>query len=292
MMGLGVTDDQRLQALADSLRGRRQAADVFAMSTISPLAKAAQGEQRRVQATAEGIGALRRARMQEADRTAREYAIQQRREEEAARSREATAGIQTAREAEAQRERDFKERMKRLELGAKGDKPPTAAQQTARYRADTFEQGLSDMREILAEGYDPTSPGGLKDKITSRSDLLRWAASPEGEQWQSATNTVKEAALRTATGAAAPEGENRDYIMTLIPQPFESSETVEFKMRKLEEFGALLDELGGATEEEAAANFNMAAERLRASETESEKPPGLSDDEWTEYQELKAEFGN
>ena len=88
LMGLGVTDDDRMRALADSLRGRRQAADVFSMSTIQPLSQAARGEQAQIQATAEGIGALRRARQQEADRTARETAAQAAREAEAVRERE------------------------------------------------------------------------------------------------------------------------------------------------------------------------------------------------------------
>lgn len=117
MMGLGVTDDQRLQALADSLRGRRQAADVFALSTINPLAQAAQGEQKRVQATAEGIGALRRARMQEADRTARE------REALAARAEQAEQDRQS-REIQAAADRESRERIAGMKAESTSGKRP------------------------------------------------------------------------------------------------------------------------------------------------------------------------
>jgi hypothetical protein len=151
--------------------------------------------------------------------------------------------------------------------GAKG-KPKTAAQNTATYRADTFDQGLEDMKEVM-DIYDPTSWEGLKDKYANKSDFTRWASSTEGEQFQSAAATVKEAALRTATGAAAPQGENAEYIVTLIPQPFEKQETVEFKMKKLGEFRDNLKKLGGDTPEEAAANFNKAAAQIQE-EIESE----------------------
>jgi hypothetical protein len=144
--------------------------------------------------------------------------------------------------------------------GKKGKK--TAAQNTAAYRADTFEQGLEDMTEVM-EIYDPTSWEGLKDKYANKSDFTRWASSTEGEQFQSAANTVKEAALRTATGAAAPQGENAEYIVTLIPQPFEKQETVKFKMKKLGEFRDNLKKLGGDTPEEEAANYNIAAAQIK-----------------------------
>ena len=56
-----ATDEEELQALADSLRGRKRAADFFSLSTIAPLQQMAQGQQREVQDAAKGQGVLRRA---------------------------------------------------------------------------------------------------------------------------------------------------------------------------------------------------------------------------------------
>lgn len=56
-----VDDDERMRALARSLRGRQVAADFFSGSTIPELQKMAQGEQQYIQDVAERQGGLREA---------------------------------------------------------------------------------------------------------------------------------------------------------------------------------------------------------------------------------------
>jgi uncharacterized protein YlxW (UPF0749 family) len=64
-----ATEEEQLKALAEGLRGRRQAADFFALSTIAPLQQMAQGQQAEVLDAAKQQGVLRKAL---ADRQSRE----------------------------------------------------------------------------------------------------------------------------------------------------------------------------------------------------------------------------
>jgi hypothetical protein len=64
-----ATEEEQLKALADGLRGRKQAADFFALSTIAPLQQMAQGQQTEIQEAAKAQGGLRKAL---ADRQSRE----------------------------------------------------------------------------------------------------------------------------------------------------------------------------------------------------------------------------
>ena len=56
-----ASDDEQLAALSDSLRGRKRAADFFALSTIGNISDAAKSEQKAVLKSAERQGQLRRA---------------------------------------------------------------------------------------------------------------------------------------------------------------------------------------------------------------------------------------
>jgi hypothetical protein len=152
----------------------------------------------------------------------------------------------------------------------------SASQRTALYRAESFTKGLTDMEHILAGGYDPTNLGGFWDKVTNKFDTTRFAASKEGQQFQSAASTMKEAALRTATGAAAPEGENMEYVMTLVPAPGDKEETVRYKMGKLNVLKNILNRLGGTTDEDARSNWNAAVEEIKAMEN-TVRPPKPGD---------------
>ena len=174
-----------------------------------------------------------------------------------------------------QRFEDFVDRSKdRMESSAKGNKPATQAEKIAQYRANTFDDGLASMNTLLGtydpetglyDGYDPTSLEAFWDKQTNKFDLTRFLASPEGQQWAAATETMKEAALRTATGAAAPETENTRYIAALVPSPGEDPATVRAKMQKLARFSEYMNELGGSDNQEMANRaYEVAASRLRA----------------------------
>ena len=61
LLGLGVEDAQKTQMLANSLRGRKDAADRFALSTIGNISQGAQGEQGAIMAGAQQAGGLRKA---------------------------------------------------------------------------------------------------------------------------------------------------------------------------------------------------------------------------------------
>lgn len=261
LLGLGVDDEAKTRALADRLRGRDQAAQFFGMSTIEPLAQAAQSEQANVQQAAQRGGVLRSALQKREAQAERERAAQAATAEQSEQDRQ-------SREFTALADRESREAIEAAKLAASAGKTskPTAAQQTAKYRADAFNEALSSMETLYAggAGYDPTGVEGFKDKIANKSDLTRWASSEEGQQWASAASTAREQLLRTATGAAAPEGEKSDYIVTLIPQPGESDDTVRFKFEQLKRFRQILAELGGDTEEEARANYESAVDTVRA----------------------------
>jgi hypothetical protein len=86
MLGLGIDDAQKTQMLADSLRGRKDAADRFALSTIGNIAGGAQGEQKAIMAGAAQAGGLRKAQQ------AREQAAEQARLNRALQSEEGRLG--------------------------------------------------------------------------------------------------------------------------------------------------------------------------------------------------------
>ena len=141
--------------------------------------------------------------------------------------------------------------------GAAGAKSST--QRIAEYRANSLRTSREQMQLLLDSGYSPSGWEGFKDKITNSSDLTRWAASPEGKKFQSAQSTAKEALLRTATGAAAPDGENREYIKTLIPSIGDGPDTIRFKMGKLTRLQEIMDESAGITNDGEAEMAWMAA---------------------------------
>ena len=75
--------------------------------------------------------------------------------------------------------------------------------------------------------------------------MFRWASTEGGQQYNSDASTVKEAALRTSTGAAAPNQENSEYMTTLIPGPWDTDGTKAFKVAKLDGIHTRLLELAG-----------------------------------------------
>lgn len=61
LMGLGLEEEEQLKALAEQLRGRKQAADFFSATTVAPLREAANREQESVQGATAQAGLLKRA---------------------------------------------------------------------------------------------------------------------------------------------------------------------------------------------------------------------------------------
>lgn len=156
-----------------------------------------------------------------------------------------------------------------LTAATSGESRGTAAQATAQYRANTFGDALAGMQKRLVEGYDPGSPRALIDKYANKSDFFRGASTGAGQQWNSDANTVKEAALRTSTGAAAPNKENSEYMTTLIPGPWDTQGTQDFKMRKLNTIhNRLLEVAGleGTTQADLDAESDLLLEDARREE--------------------------
>lgn len=184
--------------------------------------------------------------------------------------------IDAAAAIEASRIADEELAIKKLNALNSSDKKgkQTATEKTAEYRAATFKDGLDAMTGIIKAGYDPTDTGGFIDKLTNEFDVTRFMSSEAGQKFQSAASTVREAALRTATGAAAPEGEKRDYVKALIPAPGDTPETVKFKMNKLNQFGQALGKLGGETPEEAKANWLTVVDGLQAADKAEQEAGG------------------
>lgn len=71
LMGLGISEEEQLKMLADSLRGRQRAADFFALSSVEPISRAAEGEQKRVTTSAAQAGLLNKALREERGRNER-----------------------------------------------------------------------------------------------------------------------------------------------------------------------------------------------------------------------------
>lgn len=71
LMGLDVSDEERLRMLADSLRGKKRAADFFSLSTVPTINEAASAQQKGIASSADAAGVLKNAlenrRLQESE---------------------------------------------------------------------------------------------------------------------------------------------------------------------------------------------------------------------------------
>jgi hypothetical protein len=158
---------------------------------------------------------------------------------------------------------DSRERMDEAEAASKGD-DLTETESKNKFRAEMLDGAIQDIEEVLDSGYNTGGFEALKDKAVAATDLTRWAASDEGLKFKSAANTAKEQILRAATGAAAPETENQEYIETLVPRVGEGREVVEYKLQKMREAQALLAELGGDNWNEAISMVRQGDDMYRA----------------------------
>lgn len=176
LLGLGVDDEAKTRALADRLRGRDRAAQFFGMSTIDPLAQAAQSEQANVQQAAQRGGALRSAmqnRQAQADREAQ---------------------AQAARAAEAGAQRDFE--------AQEGVLDRESALEIARQRARSAGSGMKPgqkERTLYTGAHNLIGQMDSADKLFGEfSDTQKAQADqPGGETFV------------TAAGKLLPEGVSR-----------------------------------------------------------------------------------
>jgi hypothetical protein len=186
-----------------------------------------------------------------------------------------------------------------LTASTTGEARGTQAQKTAEYRANTFGDALKGLMVTMNEkGYDPSSGQAFIDKYANKRDELRWLSSAEGQQYNSDANTIKEAALRTSTGAAGPKSENSEYMITLIPGPWDKPSTIDFKINKLEGIHQRLVELAGiegTTQTELDAEADALIEDVRREEENIKIAETKNNgDEWQDethrYRKFKGEL--
>jgi hypothetical protein len=109
------------------------------------------------------------------------------------------------------------------------DKELTVAAATAKTRFDGMEVGMNDMTTLMGlnrdgspllskdgepiKGYDPTTTGAYFDSTLNSFELTNGLSSKEAQQFASAQKRVVEQLLRSATGAAAPDSEQANYLL-------------------------------------------------------------------------------
>ena len=187
---------------------------------------------------------------------------------------------------------EFRKDIAKARKDGAGSGNKTATENTAEMRSKSLTMGVRDMKQVMfGDGnvdlstspellYDPgsvISGPGFKDKVANSFDLTRDFSTPEGIIFASGSSTAKEALLRTNTGAAAPEGEQKEYMKTLIPSPGESYESIIYKMQKLEEFDQIMKDIAGlnpdATDEESKALYIEAANKVMLSDDRYQSGP-------------------
>lgn len=170
--------------------------------------------------------------------------------------------------------------LQRVKDGGTAGGKKTASQVTHETRTKQAEVAYAELDKIM-ETYDPGSAQGGWDQLTV-GGMTNILASKEGQQYQSAAGRVKEAFLRAATGAAAPETENKSYINMFVPQFGDSPETKEAKKLAMREQIAIMQSAypsGGDTPQdvidaqmEMSAMETLAKYKLDAPQEAAEQP--------------------
>jgi len=175
LLGLGISDEDQLRAMADRLRGRERAADFFALSTVEPIQQAAAGEQKRITDAAGQAGVLKKALADREALTARNEANILSREREGAADRKNRLDYANIM-AEA----------RKYGMGADGYDPrrPYGALKTKAERAD-FETlpgelaSIDMLSETYKDEFGPLVPwsGGLETALGKAipGNTLGWA---------------------------------------------------------------------------------------------------------------------
>jgi len=143
---------------------------------------------------------------------------------------------------------------------------------TLALRKQTAKEALEEMDAIL---YDPDDPYDMRSGKAGWDHVMvggvtNSLASAKGQKFTSAAGRVREAFLRTATGAAAPETEVGSYKAMYTPQWGDHPETVAMKMdaskRQIEAMHSLaqrLNETGETmSEEDANLHWRMSAKQI------------------------------
>ena len=151
MLGLGLEDDQKAKLLADQLRGRKEAADFFGVTTVPTISAGAQAEGKDIMDAATRGGVLVNARKQ----------------------REAADQLQEDRFGEAERVRALQRTLaledeKRLRRQALADEARLRQQKLGDAEDTQYEK---DIREDYTTFVNPDDPS---DRVTARIQGGEW----------------------------------------------------------------------------------------------------------------------
>lgn len=144
---------------------------------------------------------------------------------------------QTKQDAETEDKLEL-ERLKKGPGGAGSDK--SASQVTHETRTKQAEAAFGEAEAIM-QNYNPGSAQGGWDQVMV-GGATNFMASKEGQQYQAAIGRVKEAFLRAATGAAAPDSEQKQYTKMFVPQFGDGPETIKAKMAAMREQISIMQE--------------------------------------------------
>lgn len=146
----------------------------------------------------------------------------------------------------------------------------TAGQDLIGMRSKQAQRGLSTIKGLIGE--DGYNPGGLEAGWNSLTTggITNFMATGAGQQFEQASGEVREAFLRTATGAAAPDSEVANYTRMYIPAFGDDAKTIQQKIRASEMQIANMDALAQKIEsgevemsdEQALQAFKDSAEQV------------------------------
>lgn len=180
-------------------------------------------------------------------------------------------------EWDRRREATQKDKMEAL-TGKSSDK--SASEVTHETRTKQAQVAMREVRALTQgpDAYDPTSIRAGVDQVMV-GGLTNFLATEKGQQYQSATKRAKEAFLRAATGAAAPESENKAYVNMFIPQFGDSKETMDAKFTAMDEQIRIMAEAypEGTPQDVRNAGFQEVAAQMKEKyDLQDTSPEGVS----------------
>lgn len=228
LMGLGISDEEKALMMANKLRGQKQAADLFSMSTIAPIAQGAQAQQQATLQAAERGGALRKAM---ADRQAQ---AERERQAQAARMAQSEAEM-AARAEEGRLDRESRERI--AETKSRDSSLTPASMQTALRNigkelkpVEDVTQAINDLDSLLAPEYakdkeDIPGLGRIEGQDTILGKVARIAAGGNAEQIHQARQRLLRNFIRESAGLAQTLSETQGVIQSYGLENLSSEET-------------------------------------------------------------------
>ena len=225
-------EEDKYAAMADSLRGQKRAADIFSMSTLKPLAGAAQTESGNVMTSAKRGGVLREAARRSAEQKANRI------EDNEYRDRALKQALTISREGRVSAENIAAAKAAKTGKSAFSSMP--AAMQKQYLAADTIDAGFEDLiRRVDEEGEGAfgllNNASTMAPDWTPKAILKPWKAMETGsktDKEQQLQNDVFKNAydiIHALAGATLAAGEE-DKISKFAPMPEDSQSTIRNKL--------------------------------------------------------------